>query len=274
MEHRKTMLTAVLLALFAGAPLPSSGSALAADVPAVRVREGWYRNIVDTDFVGKYAGLPRSAGAMLIDSRPAARQYDVGHIPGAINIPDSKFESMTDQLPRDKATLLIFYCGGLECLLSHKSAFKAEQLGYTNIKVYAEGQPEWVKRGNPVAVPAPKARPPAIEQGKEAGIITVASFERIYKEAPDSILLVDVRDAAELSNGTFRGALNIPINALEKRLDALPTDKPVVFFCGTGGRSGEAYDMAKLLKPTLRAYFLDADLSFGKDGAYTLVEHK
>ena len=71
---------------------------------------------------------------MIIDSRPAA-QYD-GHIPGAINIPDSQFDKLVDKLPADKATLLLFYCGGLECMLSHNSAFKAEKLGYTNVKVY------------------------------------------------------------------------------------------------------------------------------------------
>ena len=29
-----------------------------------------------------------------------------------------------------RAGLLIFYCGGLKCMLSHNSAFKAEKLGY------------------------------------------------------------------------------------------------------------------------------------------------
>jgi len=44
---------------------------------------------------------------------------------------------MAGKLPQDKSTLLIFYCGGVECMLSHNSAFKAEKLGYTNIRVYS-----------------------------------------------------------------------------------------------------------------------------------------
>lgn len=181
---------------------------------------------------------------------------------------------MIGLLPEDKATVLIFYCGGLQCRLSHKSAYKAEKLGYTNIKVFVEGQPEWVKRGNPVAVPQAKAKPPTIEQGREPGIISVASFQWIYKEAPDSLQLVDVRDPPEFAAATLKGAMNIPVDQLEKKLDALATDKPVVFFCGSGGPSGEAYDIAKQKKPSLVAYFLDAELKFLKDGTYTLVEDK
>jgi rhodanese-related sulfurtransferase len=49
---------------------------------------------------------------MIIDSRPYQPKYANGHIPTAVNIPDSQFGQMTGQLPEDKNTLLIFYCGG------------------------------------------------------------------------------------------------------------------------------------------------------------------
>ena len=39
----------------------------------------------------------------------------------------------TDKLPKDKTTLLIFYCDGVECILSHKSAFRAEKLGVVKL---------------------------------------------------------------------------------------------------------------------------------------------
>jgi rhodanese-related sulfurtransferase len=81
---------------------------------------------------------------MLIDARPYKPKYIKGHIPMAVSIPDSQFDKMTDRLPADKDALLIFYCGGLKCKLSHKSAMKAEKLGYTNVKVFAEGYPAWM----------------------------------------------------------------------------------------------------------------------------------
>jgi len=69
-------------------------------------------------------------------------------IPTAVNIPDSEFDKHVDKLPKDKATPLIFYCGGLECVLSNKSADKARQLGYTDIKTYpkATGMVQHLRR--------------------------------------------------------------------------------------------------------------------------------
>ena len=33
--------------------------------------------------------------------------------------------------------------------MSHKAAWKAEKLGYTNVKVYTDGYPDWIKqKGN------------------------------------------------------------------------------------------------------------------------------
>lgn len=110
--------------------------------------------------------------------------------------------------------------------------------------------------------------------GKEKGTVTVASFEKVWKENPSSIMVVDVRDVKEFVAGTMKGAINLPINDLEKKVDTLPKNKPVVFVCGTGARSGEAYDMVKLLAGDVQAYFIDAEIKFGGDGTYTMVEKK
>ncbi len=222
--------------------------------------------------------LDEKANFMLIDARPK-RVFDKGAIPGAVNISDSEFDKHVDKLPADKAAPLIYYCGGLECVLSNKSAEKARALGYTNVRTYVEGYPEWAKLYGAAAAPAggaePAAKPAAaaIEPGKEKGTISVASFERIMKENPDSLLLVDVRDAKEYKAGTAKGAINIPIGDLEKQIGTLPKDKPIVFLCGTGARSGEAYDAAKLLRSELQTYFIDAEMKFNADGSYTLKEH-
>lgn len=383
---RITLLTAILAAL-AISPVVFSTTAVAQPA-AIQVKDGYYKTLVDFDFMRQNVDIPLKKGVMIIDSRPAARQYDPGHIPGAVNIPDSQFDKNVDKLPADKATLLLFYCGGFECMLSHNSAFKAEKLGYTNIKVYAAGSPDWKAKGAQISVsaahvkklidekaayvlidarpkrvaekgmiptalnisdsefdknidklPADKATPliyycggmecvlsdksaekakklgytnvltyppgypeweklhgapatvtaatsassatsggvksaAALVPGKEKGSVTVASFEKVWKENPASIMLVDVRDAKEFAAGTARGAVNIPINELEKKLSTLPTDKPVIFICGTGARSGEAYDTVKLLGGKVQAYFIDADIKFAGNGEYTITEKK
>lgn len=341
----------------------------------------YYKNLVDYDFVKQWVAIPPKKGVMLIDARPAARKYNPGHIFGAINIPDDKFEQMKDQLPQDKSTLLLYYCEGPECVLSHNSARKAEALGYTNVKVYTNGYPEWIAKGEfaavsgayikklidekasymlidsrpkrvvdkdgmiptavhipdsefdkhadklpadkatelvfycnglecplspnsaakarklgytnvktyalghpdwvklygaPKAAAAPDATGGAakasvkVETGKEKGSVSTAWFERVMKENPGALLVVDVRDPKEYAAGTIKGAVNIPMAELEKKIGTLPADKAIVFICSTGARSGEAYDTAKLLRAELDTYFLDAKVSFAGDGSFTI----
>ncbi|MDZ4251917.1 MAG: rhodanese-like domain-containing protein [Sulfuritalea sp.] len=387
MRTKQLTLFVAVIASLAAAPLVFPVTAYAADAAAIQPKDGWYNKaLVDFDFVRQNVSIPPKKGVMIIDSRPAARQYDPGHIPGAINIPDSQFDKLVGKLPEDKSALLLFYCGGLECMLSHNSAFKAEKLGYTNIKAYPAGMPDWKAKGGSVSVsaaylqklmddkaaytlidarpkrvadkgmiptalnisdtefdkqvdklPADKATPliyycgglecvlsdksaekarklgytnvltyppghpeweklhgaPAtaatgsatvaaagaaagatLVPGKEKGSVTVASFEQVWTTNPGSVMLVDVRDPKEVAAGTIKGSVNIPINELEKKIASLPTDKPVVFVCGTGARSGEAYDTVKLLGAKTMASFLDADVKFNADGSYSMVAKK
>lgn len=56
--------------------------------------------------------------------------------------------------------------------------------------------------------------------------------------------LVDVRTAGEFRGGSAEGALNIPLNELEKRLDELGAkDAPIGVFCKSGQRSARAQDL-------------------------------
>jgi rhodanese-related sulfurtransferase len=110
----------------------------------------------------------------------------------------------------------------------------------------------------------------AIEAGKEKGSISIASFERIMKENPSQILVVDVRDDREFKKGSMPGAINIPVGDVEKKMGELPKDKPIVFVCPTGARSGEAYDTVMMLDGGVKAYFVDANITFSGDGQYSI----
>ena len=58
--------------------------------------------------------------------------------------------------------------------------------------------------------------------------------------------VVDVRTPAEFKDGSYPGAINIPISLLAVRMHELePRDKPIVLFCASGARSGQG---ARLLK--------------------------
>lgn len=61
-------------------------------------------------------------------------EYDQGHIPGAILIPDYEIEEKAEQVLRDKDQLLLVYCRS-----GRRSKLAAEALvalGYTNIKEF------------------------------------------------------------------------------------------------------------------------------------------
>ncbi len=77
------------------------------------VKADWlFHDIADVALVQQYARIPQPEGVIIIDSRPYKPTYVNGHIPAAVSIPDSQFDKLTDKLPQDKNTLLIFYCGG------------------------------------------------------------------------------------------------------------------------------------------------------------------
>ena len=66
-----------------------------------------------------------------------------------------------------------------------------------------------------------------------------AAQERL---ASGSITAIDVRSADEYNAGHVPGALNIPHNQIEERLDQILhlKDKPVLLYCRSGRRAGMA----------------------------------
>jgi phage shock protein E len=54
-------------------------------------------------------------------------------------------------------------------------------------------------------------------------------------------LVVDVRTPAEFASGAYQGAINIPLDQVEKRLADFGARKhAIVVYCRTGNRSGQA----------------------------------
>lgn len=60
-----------------------------------------------------------------------------------------------------------------------------------------------------------------------------------------AIHLVDVRESHEWAQGHIAGAKHLPLSELGRRAGELPTDKPVVLYCLSGGRSGQALAWCK-----------------------------
>lgn len=100
----------------------------------------------------------------------------------------------------------------------------------------------------------------------------VAAFEKILKENPQSVYLIDVRDQKDFEAGHMKTAVNIPVKELQKQVKTLPADKPIIFVCNTGSKSGECFYMLQDLRPDLKkVFYVDADVAYGKDGSYKIT---
>ena len=77
--------------------------------------------------------MDSSEGYIILDVR-TQEEYDQGHIPGAILIPNTEIEARAeDELP-DKDQLILVYCRSGN--RSKKAAEILVELGYTNIKEF------------------------------------------------------------------------------------------------------------------------------------------
>ena len=53
-------------------------------------------------------------------------------------------------------------------------------------------------------------------------------------------VILDVRTPEEFATGAYPRAVNIPVQALARRMGELPKDRPIVVYCASGMRSASA----------------------------------
>lgn len=86
----------------------------------------------------------------IIDARKTSDR-EKGYIEGSIGLPDT--ETDEDALAMHitgKDTPVLFYCNGVKCGRSVKSAKLAVSLGYSKVYWFRGGWAEWVENGLPV----------------------------------------------------------------------------------------------------------------------------
>jgi rhodanese-related sulfurtransferase len=185
-------------------------------------------NLIDYAGVAKLvAEGPAKANYTLIDSRPLVR-FQEGAIPTAIHLPFIGFDKFAHRLPKDKNQLTVFYCGGLTCTLSPNSMKKAKLMGYTNLRVYREGEPEWKTRNVLVTTPT---------------FVKAAYVDRAIPH-----VMIDARSSDSATSGHILGAVSVPAGQVKAILKSLPEPRlkaPLIVYDGRGG--DEAVAVAKAL---------------------------
>ncbi|NNM54526.1 MAG: rhodanese-like domain-containing protein [Spirochaetales bacterium] len=68
----------------------------------------------------------------------------------------------------------------------------------------------------------------------------------ILDKIKNGALVLDVRTVDEFADGSYPGAVNIPVHILSAKLmDLGPKTRPVVVFCASGARSAMAAQILK-----------------------------
>ena len=67
-------------------------------------------------------------------------------------------------------------------------------------------------------------------------------------KATEGAILLDVRTPGEYADGHIPGAVNVPLNTMNKETaNMFPQDTPLFLYCQSGARSSRAAKMMKLL---------------------------
>jgi hydroxyacylglutathione hydrolase len=159
-------------------------------------------------------------GANIIDIRtPIA--FNTAHIKGSYNLPKARLSKAGWFIPYDKPILLLV---NTKDELDYTTISLA-RLGYDNILGYlGKGLSSWLKAGKTKA---------------SSGSLSVHELhEKIV--AQEKLTLLDVRSQDEWEKGYIAGSTRIYVGLLEKHLQEVPRDAPVVIICKSGNRSNIA----------------------------------
>jgi rhodanese-related sulfurtransferase len=210
--------------------------------------------------------------ALIVDARPDVK-YNKGTVPGAMNLSLDQYEARKGLLPADKALEIIAFCGGMKCDKSQKLADKAMADGYSNIKVYAYGYPDWKKKSTRAfAMVNPKdgaSKAAPAEEMIATGEIKKSEMIKLLETKPEGFLLVDVRPVEEFEKAHIPGAINLLDETIGEHLDQIKSAKDVVFYCNTGSRAAIAYYTAEDagIKTTR---FLNLAVDFDAEGGFVI----
>ena len=171
-------------------------------------------------------GTRDGSKALFIDARPT-KMYKSGTIPSSLNIPDTEYGKYVGQLkdtPKNKE--IIVFCGGWKCTKSPRVANLLKKDGFTNVKLYQAGVPEWNKKNyNEVDIAVVKAA-----------------------QSKNGAVLIDARPYAKYLQETIPGSIAIPdtkVDELKGRFPVYHKEK-IITFCG-GFKCVKSHNVAKKL---------------------------
>jgi rhodanese-related sulfurtransferase len=86
---------------------------------------------------------------VLVEALPR-KYFDDWHLPQARHLPHDQVRTLAPTVLPDLHAEIVVYCASDTCQNSHIAARVLEQIGYTNVAVYAGGKQDWSDAGLPV----------------------------------------------------------------------------------------------------------------------------
>ncbi len=117
------------------------------EAPAPSAKQAMIVNINEAASLFQTSAVP-------VDANSPETRKEYGVIPGARLLSSSSDYDCAAELPKDKGTPLVFYCGNEHCSASDAAAQRALSAGYQNVKVLRAGILGWKESGQKTDTPA------------------------------------------------------------------------------------------------------------------------
>jgi rhodanese-related sulfurtransferase len=156
------------------------------------------------------------AKSVVVDGR-SKEDYARGHIPGSLsNAYRDDFPVWLGWLvPEDSSLLFVAGDTAVEAMVEQSLL-----VGYERFSGWLHG-----------GVEAWQA------SGRELGRTELADATRARRLVLQGAVTLDVREPGEFEAGHIDGAIHIPLGKLAGKAETLPSDRPIIVYCGHGERS-------------------------------------
>jgi glyoxylase-like metal-dependent hydrolase (beta-lactamase superfamily II)/rhodanese-related sulfurtransferase len=185
-----------------------------------------------SDYTGRIPALPpcalnpaafqqeMQAGALIIDTR-APNSFSAGHIPGALHayLRGSAFATRVGFIAPSTSRLLLVVENADDL---REVCTQLSVVGYDHVSGYlADGMAAWCAADLPV---------------QQLAQLNVQQLHAQFAQ----LNVLDVRDESEWEAGHIKGAVHLPLYAIEQHFRELDPAQPIAVICGSGERSAVA----------------------------------
>ncbi|MFE0521779.1 rhodanese-like domain-containing protein [Streptomyces sp. NPDC058954] len=168
----------------------------------------------------------RADGAVVLDAR-SPQEFAAGHLRGSVNVPaDGRFAEQAGMVVAPEQDVIVVAPQDRE----EEIVTRLARIGFDKVGGYLR-EPEG-------------AFPALAAEMTQASRLTADELRSALAGAEPPLVL-DVRNTAEREEGFIEGSLHIPLAELARRVEEIPTGRPLVVHCAGGHRSSIAASLLR-----------------------------